>query len=109
LDSLEEIKRLAELLSVNVKGCSVDFAVYERIIPKLLTYVPSTSFEKLNLSLLEEAAEYLKVRRLKAYTQSSLCFAISQMQMPALPFWEKLDLKDEKIARVVKYICERIR
>jgi NTE family protein len=106
---MEEVKKLAELLNVNIKKCSVDFAVYERIIPKLLTYVPSTSFEKLNLSLLEEATEYLKTPRLKTYTQRSLCFAISQTQVPTLPFWEKLDLKRDKIARVVKYICERIR
>ncbi len=68
----DKIEKLAKFLNVNVDGCSIEFAVYERIIPKLLKIFPSKSFKSLSLNILESAASYIGLERLKAYSQSSL-------------------------------------
>lgn len=105
----KEVEKLANILGVNVKNESVDFAVYEKILPKLLNYLPSSSFEQLNLSSLEYAASYLNVPRLKAYTQYLLCQAIVKAKIPKRPFWKSWEKKDLKLVEFVKEICENVK
>ena len=105
----EEIEKLSEILGISTDNESPDFAVYEKIIPKLLNYFPSSSFEELNLSVLEYVASYLNVPRLKAYTQYSLCQAILNAKIPSKSFWESWNNKDRKIVEFVKEICGQIK
>ncbi len=104
----KEIEKLANIIGVNVEVNSVDFAVYEKILPELLNYFPSSSFEELNLSVLEYAASFLNIPRLKAYTQYSLCQAITKAKIPKRPFWKSWKKKDLKIVEFVKEICENV-
>ena len=101
-----EILKLAKTLNVNVNGCSVDFAVYEKILPKILEIVPSTSFDELNVSMLEIAAKYFGIDRIKAYTQSTLCDAISHAKAPSKGMWNIFGDGQEEIAKFVLEICK---
>lgn len=103
---IDKLKEIAKIIDVSVDGCSVDFAVYEKIVPKLLEYFPSNSFESLNISILEYIANYLKIQRLRPYTQSSLCRVISQTKIPPPSFWNLFeDGKSLKMVEFVKAVC----
>ncbi len=103
---IDKLKEIAKIIDVNVNGCSVDFAVYEKIVPKLLEYFPSNSFESLNISILEYTANYLKIQRLRPYTQLSLCGVISQTKIPPPSFWNLFENgKSLKMVEFVKAVC----
>ncbi len=97
-----EIRRLAEFLGVNVKNCTVKFAVYERVIPKLLDMFPAESFKELNLEILESAAVFVGIQRLKIYTQASLFHAVAKAKNPN----ELEDILNIKGAFAVKFVKE---
>lgn len=102
-----ELEKIAELIGANVENCTNDFAVYERIIPKILEMVPSTSFTSLNLSLMEITAKYLGINRLIAYTQESLCEAISKAILPPKnSSWFPFEGINPKVAILVWEICK---
>lgn len=100
------ISKLAKILNVNVDGCQVDFAVYERILPKILEVVPSNSFSALNLSMLEIAAKYFRIDRIKDYTQTTLYNAITHAKTPPKNMWNVFGGGQRKIAEFVLKICE---
>ncbi len=102
----DEILKLAKILNVNANGCSIDFAVYEKILPKILEIVPSTSFDDLNVSMLEIAAKYFGIDRIKAYTQSKLCEAILHAKVPSKGMWNIFGDGREEIATLVLKICK---
>ena len=76
-----ELEKIAKPIGADVENCTADFAVYERIIPKILEMIPSNSFTSLNLSMMEFAAKKFGINRLAAYTQESLCEAISKVTL----------------------------
>ncbi len=102
----DEILKLAKILNVNANGCSVDFAVYEKILPKILEIVPSTSFDDLNVSMLEIAAKYFGIDRIKAYTQLTLCDAISHAKAPSKGMWNIFGDGREEIVKFILEICK---
>jgi len=102
-----ELEKIAKLIGANIENCTNDFAVYERIIPKILEMVPSTSFTSLNLSLMETTAKYLGINRLTVYTQESLCKAISKATLPPEnSSWFPFESINPKVAILVWEICK---
>ncbi len=105
-----ELSKVAGILGVNVKGYEDDFAVYEAIIPAFLEKFRVGGFKDLNTVLLEDAASYLRIDRIKEYTQLSLADAIASVTFKAAekPLFVFSD-DDEKIAEAIFEICKKIK
>lgn len=103
-----ELSKIANILGVTVEGYSHDFAVYGIIIPKILQTVKATSFELLNVNLLEMAAKALDINRLTPYTQRELTKSIAESDRKLKTSFLFFDINDNSIVESVREICKFI-
>ncbi|MGC8545594.1 patatin-like phospholipase family protein [Athalassotoga sp.] len=103
-----ELSKVAGILDLNIGGYSHDLAVYEVLIPKILQTVKATSFDSLNLDLLEMAASTLDVNRLTPYTQRELVMAIAKSDQKLRTSFLFFQISDNSIVESVREICKFI-
>lgn len=101
----KDLSKVAETLGVNVDGYSHDFAVYSVIIPKIYQTVKATSFDTLNIKLLEMAASTLGIDRLVPYTQRELVKAIAENDQKLKTSFLFFQNNENTIVECVREIC----
>ncbi len=101
-----ELSKVAEILDLNVEGYSHDFAVYGILLPKILQTVKATSFDTLNIKLLEMAASTLEVNRLVPYTQRELVKAIAEKNQKLRTSFLFFQINENAVVESVREICK---
>lgn len=103
------LSAVADDLGVKIAGYEKSFAVYEAIIPAFLKKFRVGDFISLNTSLLENAASYLGIERMKEYTQRSLAETIAAAEFKAIqPSLMLFSDGDKRIVRAIVAICRSI-
>jgi NTE family protein len=103
-----ELSKIADTLGLNISGYSRNFAVYSIIIPKISEIVKSTSFESLNLDLLETAAEEFGIDRLVPYTQRELVKVIAQSDRQLHSNFLFFQRNNDEVVESIREICKFI-
>ncbi len=106
--NLTELSKIADILGVNIDGYSQNFAVYSSLIPDINETLKATSFNSLNLSLLETSASTLGIERLVPYTQRELVKAIAQNDSKLRTSFLFFEQKSNEIVEAVREICKYI-
>lgn len=103
-----ELSKIADTLGLNISGYSRNFAVYSIIVPKISEIVKSTSFESLNLDLLETAAEEFGIDRLVPYTQRELVKVIAQSDRQLHSNFLFFQRNNDEVVESIREICKFI-
>ncbi len=104
----KELSKVAETLGVDIDGYSRDFAVYTVILSKIYQTVKATSFDALNIKLLEMAANTLGIERLVPYTQHELVKAIADNDQKIRTGFLLFQSSENTIVEFVREICRYI-
>jgi NTE family protein len=103
-----ELSKIADTLGLNISGYSRNFAVHSIIVPKISEIVKSTSFESLNLDLLETAAEEFGIDRLVPYTQRELVKVIAQSDRQLHSNFLFFQRNNDEVVESIREICKFI-
>ncbi|HEU25038.1 MAG TPA: patatin-like phospholipase family protein [Mesoaciditoga lauensis] len=106
--NMKELSKVADILGVDINGYSRDFAVYTVILSKIYQTVKATSFDTLNIKLLEMAANTLEIERLVPYTQHELVKAIADNDQKIKTGFLFFQNNENTIVEFVREVCKYI-